>query len=220
MTARRNYTLSADELAEVVHAINYHEEPEVRPRAMALHLLHQGMSATRVAELSGVSRGLIYVWHDRWRRDGIPGLVDKDGRGRHHKATAIYITLLHEALEGTPGDYDYSFAVWTVSRLGEHLFQQTGLRLSDRTLSDLLGRLGYVYRRPKYTLKHLQDPAAVAVAEATLAVLRGGPAARRRRRASLRPHRYGRKRLRPRAPPRQMLDEARDPNHCPGNLRQ
>jgi transposase len=175
MTARRNYTLSADELAEVVHAINYHEEPEVRPRAMALHLLHQGMSATRVAELSGVSRGLIYVWHDRWRRDGIPGLVDKDGRGRHHKATAIYITLLHEALEGTPGDYDYSFAVWTVSRLGEHLFQQTGLRLSDRTLSDLLGRLGYVYRRPKYTLKHLQDPAAVAVAEATLAVLRGGP---------------------------------------------
>lgn len=175
MAPRRNYTLAADGLATVVQAINYHEEAEVRPRAMALHLLHHGMSATKVAELSGVSRGIIYVWHDRWLSGGIAGLVDKDGRGRHHKATDIYITLLEEALERAPGDYGYPFAVWTVSRLSEHLFQQTGLRLSDRTLSDLLRRLGYVYKRPKYTLKHLQDPAAVAVAEATLAELKGGP---------------------------------------------
>jgi transposase len=69
---------------------------------------------------------------------------------------------LEKALAQVPSDYGYSFAVWTLDRLVEHLECETGIRLSIGRLQVWLERLGYVYRRPKRDLRHRQDPEARA----------------------------------------------------------
>jgi len=66
--------------------------------------------------------------------------------------------LLEATLETDPQTLGYAFTMWTQPRLRSYLAQQTDIDLSERTLQDLMHRLGYRYRRPKTDLGHQQDP--------------------------------------------------------------
>jgi putative transposase len=136
-----------------------HHSPkaEVRQRATALHLLHLGQSPEEVSQLLAVSMGSIYNWHKRWRTDGLKGLENKAKSGRPKNADQAYCDLLDEVLEQSPEVYGYGFGIWTVDRLREHLYRETGISLSNRRFRVLLKERDYVYRRPKHDLTSLQD---------------------------------------------------------------
>jgi len=177
MTKRIVFTLSADEVEGILHEINYSQYKEVRQRATAIHLLHQGQTARQVAVVMGVDPVTIYQWFHAFKGKGAEGLRDKSGRGRRRKASDEYIRLLEEALDvHPPADYGYGFSIWTAARLIEHLEELTGITLSERTMQGLMNARGYVYRRPKYSLKYLQDPEAVAAAQEQLSELKRGRA--------------------------------------------
>lgn len=148
--------------------MNHAREPEVRQRATAIHLLHQQHKPESVADMMVVSMGSIYSWHRRWRKNGIAGLKNLPKRGRPAKADETYCQRLEELLAGEPSDWAYAFAFWTVDRLREHLHQQTGISLSNRRFRVLMKTKGYVYRRPKHDLTHLQDAEAVEQAKVLL----------------------------------------------------
>jgi hypothetical protein len=57
--------------------------------------------------------------------------------------------------------------------LTSYLAEQTGVHLAPGWLRALLNQAGFVTGRPKHTLKHLQDPAAVAACAAELAAAGG-----------------------------------------------
>lgn len=175
MKTRRNYTLTNEELLVVQAAIGHDKRPEVRQKAQAIHLLHLGHRPTEVAAMMAVDRTTIYDWHEAWVVGGIDGLVRREGSGRRCKATPEYEQLLQEALETAPAELGYAFALWTLDRLRQHLFQKTGILLSARTLGNTLKRLDYVYRRPKHDFKHLHDPQVMAQATAHLEELKKKP---------------------------------------------
>ena len=175
MTTQRDYRLTTEELKIIEHTIKHDKRPYVRQRAMAIHLLHQGYGPTQVAEMLAVTRRTIYNWYERWRSAGLAGLADRPGRGRKRKATDEYCHLLEEALEREPSSYGYEFGIWTVGRLLEHLYEQTGIDLSANRLSDLMKDLDYVYRRPKHDLRAHQNPAVVAEAQQALDGLKKKP---------------------------------------------
>ena len=66
-------------------------------------------------------------------------------------------------------------AVWTLERLQAHLLQETGIQVSIQWLSVVLNDLGYVYRRPKHDLTHLQDLNAKQQARELLEELKKAP---------------------------------------------
>ena len=175
MEKRRNYHLTDEELEIVEKAMHHDKRPEVRPKAQVLHLLHQGYSVTQVARMMAVSRLTIYKWHDAWLESSIDGLARHKGSGRRRKATPEYEQLLEKTLETAPSELGYDFTVWTVDRLGEYLFEKTGIKLSDRTLNNTIKRLGYVYRRPKGDLTYLHDPEVMKLAESHLEMLKKKP---------------------------------------------
>lgn len=152
-----DYKLTDEELAEIQRAMRYSPKVEVRQRATAIHLLHQGNKPEEVAEMMAVSMGSIYGWQRRWREAGVPGLANKAKSGRPKKADQAYCELLDEVIAKQPSDYGYAFGNWSVDRLREHMRQQTGIDLSNRRFRDLLAELGFVYRRPKHDLTQLQD---------------------------------------------------------------
>jgi transposase len=158
MTRRNNYQLTEEQLSEVERAIAHDPRAEVVRRATAIRLLHLGHKPEAVAGLVSASRASVNNWHRRWREQGLEGLANRPIPGRRPKATATYREALEKALDSDPHSYGYSFSLWTLERLAEHLAHETGIRLSIGRLQHWMARWGYVYRRPKSDLSHKQDP--------------------------------------------------------------
>ena len=54
----------------------------LRRRAQMILLVAEGRSITAIAATVGISRRFVYKWVQRFREQGVAGLVDRPGRGR------------------------------------------------------------------------------------------------------------------------------------------
>lgn len=175
MLKKDKYQLDEQSLAEIQRAMVADRQPEVRRRATAIHMLHLGYTPSQVAEAMHIERKTLYRWLERWEEVGVAGLENQSRVGRPRKATPKYREAVAEALAQEPAAYGYSFAIWTLARLRDHLAQTTGIRLSVNRLREVLKREGYVYRRPKHDLRYRQDPAEREAAEEHLEALKKKP---------------------------------------------
>lgn len=175
MSRRIDFTLSAEQVAEIDQAINHAVQPEVRQRAIAIRLLHLGHAPEAVAEMLAVASSTIWNWHRRYRAAGINGLANRPKSGRPTKADAPYLTEVERALDSDPRELGYAFSVWTINKLRKHLEKQTGVLLSYTQFRALLSKQEYVYRQPKHDLSDLQDAEAKAAAEEFLEWLKKSP---------------------------------------------
>ncbi|GIL14088.1 MAG: hypothetical protein BroJett038_28080 [Chloroflexota bacterium] len=164
MSRRVNFTLTDEQLAEVEQAINYSPHPEVRQRAIAIRLLHQGYKPEQVADMVAITANTIWTWHRRFRQAGLAGLEDRPKPGRKTKADSDYLRQLDEALNTDPQQLGLLFAIWTINKLRLYLHQQTGILLSYTRFRALLSKHGYVRRQPKHDLSALQDAEAQEIA--------------------------------------------------------
>ena len=169
-----DYQLKREELGQIQRAMEYDRRPEVRIRAAAIHMLYKGLTQQEAGELLGVSRTTIFYWRVRWMEKGIEGLADVPRSGRPRKADTNYVQQLETSIEQDPHEFGYTFSVWTVERLAQHLAKETGIELSYERVRALLRKLGYVYRRPKRDLSHLQAADAREAAQALLEELKRG----------------------------------------------
>lgn len=160
MPKQLNFNLTDDELKVVEQAMQTDQRPAVRQRATALRLLHLGYPVAEVARILAVTAASIYGWVRRWQQQGLPGLANRPKQVQRRKVTESYQQALQQALDRPPSAYGYPFALWTLERLRDHLTQTTGIQVSLQWLSVVLKQAGYVYRRPKHDLTHLQDPLA------------------------------------------------------------
>jgi transposase len=165
MPKQINYQLTEEQLAVVRQAMKHDKRAEVRHRATALHLLHQGMKPQAVADTLAVSLGSIHKWHARWRAGGLDALANQPKSGAPPKADEAYWQRVDEVVAQAPAALGYNFSVWTAERLIAHMAQETGIELSVSRFQTVMRQRGYVYRRPKHDLGNLQDPAARAAAE-------------------------------------------------------
>lgn len=76
--------------------------------------------------------------------------------------------------------YGYAFSVWSIARLNAHLRIATGLSLCDEWLRTLVKAEGFVYRRPKHTLKGKRNERAFRKAQHALDRLKKGLCSRGR----------------------------------------
>jgi transposase len=88
-------------------------------------------------------------------------------------ADAVYLAALDQAADTAPPALGLPFDVWTSPRRAAYLAEQTGVQIAPGWLRALLARQGFASGRPKHTLGHLQDPAAVAACEETRAAAGG-----------------------------------------------
>ena len=143
----------------------------VRERLEMVKAAALGDDVERSARWSGRSVETVTHWLDRFAAGGAAALVDAPRTGRPVCADAAYVAALEAALETPPCTLELPFEVWTSERLSAYLEQQTGVHLCAGWLRVLLTQHGWVCGRPKHTLKHVQNPAAVAASRAELAVV-------------------------------------------------
>lgn len=175
MPKKINYTLTTEQLQQVETAIKNHPNLRVRQRAQMIRLLHLGHKPEEVGNLLCVTGALVYMWHARWRESGLEGLVDKPKPGRPQAGGKEYRQKLAELIETEPQELGYGFNVWTIKRLLAHMEKETKRLVHKNTLLNMLAELGYVFRRPKHDLGHLQDKQAKETAAEVLEELKKKP---------------------------------------------
>jgi transposase len=112
-----------------------------------------GRSATDIARMLGVTRQSVYNWVEAYTQDRDPAsLEDELGRGRHPLLDEDQEHLLEAILSMSPQKLGYPHVSWTVPLLHGFLETATEQRMSEATLRRALGRLDYVWKRPRYDL--------------------------------------------------------------------
>ena len=147
--------------------------PRVRERLEMVKAVALGQDLASIGRWSGRSPRTVRRWVGRFVAGGIPALADAPRPGRPAVADASYRRAAEAALEAGPRALGLPFDVWTSARLATYLERETGVRVAPGWLRALLGHWEWACGRPQHTLKHLQDPAAVAACQEELATTAG-----------------------------------------------
>ena len=145
--------------------------PRLRERLEMVKGLALGQEVATLARWSGRSERRVRHWLGRFAAGGVAALCDAPRAGRPAKADAAYRASLVRAVETPPRELELPFDVWTSARLSAYLAEQTQVRIAPGWIRALLAREQFVCGRPKHTLGHLQDAAAVAASVAELATV-------------------------------------------------
>ena len=143
--------------------------PRLRERLEMVKAVGLGQAVPQIAQWSGRTERTVRHWLRRYAQGGVAALADAPRAGRPAAADAAYRRAAETALETPPRALGLPFDVWTSARLSAYLAETTGVRIAPGWLRALLGQWDYVCGRPKHTLKHLQDPKAVAACVEELA---------------------------------------------------
>jgi transposase len=147
--------------------------PRVRERLEMVKAAALGQSLRAIATWSRRSLPTVRCWLRRYRDGGAARLADAPRAGRPVRADAGYRQAAETALAASPRAVGLPFDVWTSDRLSAYLARATGVRIAPGWLRALLQRWAWACGRPKHTLRHLQDPTAVAACRQELATAAG-----------------------------------------------
>jgi transposase len=141
----------------------------LRERLEMVRAAAMGQDLAWIAKWSGRSTRTVRFWLERFQEEGLEALADAPRPGRPARADAAYRQALERAMDTLPPTLDLPFDAWTSARLSAYLAKTTGVRIAPGWIRVLLHQADFVRGRPKHTLKHLQDPEAVAASKAELA---------------------------------------------------
>jgi transposase len=146
----------------------------VGKRAVCLLLSADAAPNQLIAEATGLAPNTLTRIRHRWNEWGMASLQDAPRSGRPPKVTPAYRRALKEALRRGPLAYGYVFTNWSMARLNTHLQRVTGVRICNDWLRQLAHAEGFVYRRPKHTLKGKRNEHTYRRAQTKLERLKKG----------------------------------------------
>ena len=157
MERKSRYYLSEVQVQALERAMHNDGRAEVALRCAAIRQLHLVQKPSAVAQQFAVCNTTVYRWWNLYRAGGIEALSNRCKSGRPPKTDAAYWQRLEELINEDPRAHNYVFVVWTTGRLRDHMEVETGISVSAAWLRERMKKLGFVFRRPKKDLRHLQD---------------------------------------------------------------
>ena len=133
----------------------YRGAPQARVRIRALMVLlaaERGMVAAEIAAVVRQDEETVRRWLVRYRAEGLAGLADVVRVGDPPKVTPAYRERLLAAVRRRPRALGLPFSLWTGERLADYLADQTGLRMSGRSVYRFLRAAGIRLSRPQHTI--------------------------------------------------------------------
>lgn len=133
-----------------------------------IRLSDAGWSVPQIARSFQLKEDTVRHWLKRFlHHGGFDALSDQPHRGQVSQLTPALLAALRQELAA-------SDRTWTARQLAAWLEERHGVRFSRDHLSFLLRRARLSYKRTERSLRHKQDPAAVAAKQAALEELEKG----------------------------------------------
>ncbi|MCQ8106474.1 helix-turn-helix domain-containing protein [Methylomonas sp. SURF-2] len=122
-----------------------------RERAQTILMLSEGQTVVAVAEHQGVQPEAIRERRRKWWKNGLASLPDQPRSGAPSKLTDAHRSQLKEWIDAEP---------LNCRALVSRLTTECGVTISAGTLRNELKRMGYVWKRTRYSLKKSVIPNA------------------------------------------------------------
>jgi len=122
-------------------------------------LSSRGYSYEQIAQLFEADERTISTWIEPFAEQGLEGLSDLPRSGRPRLASLAAQLEATRCLESSPTEVGLERTTWTRRLLRWHLRERFGCALSLSSIVRLIALLGFVWGRPKLTLKE-SDPQA------------------------------------------------------------
>jgi transposase len=130
-------------------------------RVWAVREIEGGMSPDVAADILNVGRESVFRWWREYRAGGVEALRTKKTRGRPAKLDDAQMRRLFTLIEGAnPRQLSFDFGLWTRKLVGELIWQEFRVRLSDPAVGRLLRKMGMSPQRPLYRA-YQQNPERV-----------------------------------------------------------
>ena len=153
-----------DQLREMELSETFH--PKVRLRARVLRLHAQGWSVAQLAAYFDRNHQAVHDDLTRFEHQGFAGLSDGRSTGQPTRMTPAMEQFLHEKLQED--------RLWTAPLLQTALQEGCGAKISQRALNNHLHRLGYSWKRARYSPAKPLDPNVRAEHAASIETLKKG----------------------------------------------
>lgn len=151
-------------------------------RMLAIAMVLEGASRRDAARLAGMDRQTLVDWVHRYNADGLEGLSDRKPPGREARLTPDQMARVAEWLETGP-DPDVDGVIrWRRIDLARKIGREFGVTLAERSMTEVLRRLGY--RRLSVRPQHPAQDAEAVEAHKITSLTWSRPPSRRRPAAS------------------------------------
>jgi transposase len=124
-----------------------------RTNAQIVLLADEGRRITEIAWLVRRGREQVRTVLHRFGSEGVPGLAPRQRTGRPLGVTSAWLAELQRVIDLDPHTVGVDSAVWTTRLLADYLERVTGHRTGIESVRVHLHRLGYVCKRPTWSLK-------------------------------------------------------------------
>jgi transposase len=124
-----------------------------RTNCQMVLLADEGRSIIEITWLVRRGREQVRKVLHRFQAEGLIGLVPRKRTGRPRGVTPVWLAELERVIELDPHAVGVDSAVWTTRLLANYLAEVTGRRAGIEVVRVHLHRLGYVCKRPTWSLK-------------------------------------------------------------------
>ena len=153
MVAPLRLTLDAAARAELASCCDATRDAETRTRYQMLLLLADGRTPAEVGWLVRRSPATVRRVLRRYQAAGPAGVPPRPRPGQPPRFPPAWAAELERVVELDPHAVGVPSAVWTTRLLAEYLAGATGHRAGLETVRVALHRLGFVCKRPGWSLK-------------------------------------------------------------------
>lgn len=123
-------------------------------------LADEGRHAQEIAWLVRRGPDQVRTILHRFRSEGLAGLTPRTAPGRALQVTPAWLAELKRVIDLDPHTVDVRSPVWTTRLLSEYLQRVTGHTTGIETVRVHLHRLGYVCKRPTWSMKRQSNEQA------------------------------------------------------------
>lgn len=119
------------------------EDADAARRMLALAHVLEGKSREEAAASCGMDRQTLRDWVHRYNAEGLEGLTDRVAPGAKPRLSSDQQRELAELVRRGPSLAEHGVVRWRRADLGRVIAEQFGVKLAERSVGDLLRRLGF-----------------------------------------------------------------------------
>lgn len=143
MTAAVGITRTDLDAAGLRRAARASNDVSAARRMLALALVLDGASRAEAARAAGMDRQTLRDWVHRYNEQGLAGLADRHGGGMRPLLSPEQEAKIAEWVCRGPDLAEHGVVRWRRADLARAIAAKFGVVMAERSMSDLLRRLGF-----------------------------------------------------------------------------
>lgn len=136
---------NADEIKKM---LSRNESYAVGVRLYLVYLVAIGHSSRKLSQINNISFKQITNWVHRFENEGIEGLKDKKGRGRHSILSEKQLGRIRSlVVDESPEKHGFKSKKWTGPLLADWIQKEYGVQYQKAQVYNLLNKMGVAFKK-------------------------------------------------------------------------